>query len=369
MLASSLAVTPVSPGDSTPKYRLVDLSTEIGASWGNATGINDFGQVIGYSPSGFVIWHPAGDDWVATDLQIDIWMCHPEYLSAINNAGLVMGSVVCDFAVRYTLLWNTDGVGDVLCQGIGRDMNDQGHVAGSEPYAWLWESDAVQIIDPMAHAWGINNRSEVVGISSEDRAALWIRDTEGVWQMTDLGILGNANDINDHGQIAGAFSITPGISHPFLWEDGRMLDLGILPGFTASDAMDLNESGQVVGYAANADWTAWRGYLWQDGTMWDLNDVVVSGPSLAIRGALGINESGQIVGWGKTQSGDFHAILLDPVALGDVDADGDIDGSDFYELLASWGACPECYKCPADVDGNCLVGINDLLVLLGNWGP
>jgi hypothetical protein len=102
--------------------------------------------------------------------------------------------------------------------------------------------------------------------------------------------------------------------------------------------------------------------------MWDLNDVVGWGPSLEVRGALGINECGQIVGWGKTQSGDFHAILLEPVALGDVDADGDVDGSDFVQLLASWGACSEYQKCPADLDGDCEVGITDFLLLLQNWG-
>ncbi len=110
--------------------------------------------------------------------------------------------------------------------------------------------------------------------------------------------------------------------------------------------------------------------------MWDLDDLVVliadavnnDGPPLEVRGAFGINESGQIVGWGKTRNGDFHAILLDPLAPGDVDADGDVDASDFAELLASWGACSECSKCHADLDGDCNVGITDFLALLGNWG-
>ncbi len=38
------------------------------------------------------------------------------------------------------------------------------------------------------------------------------------------------------------------------------------------------------------------------------------------------------------------------------------------EMLAAWGRCNDCGTCPADFDGDCSVGILDLLILLGNWG-
>jgi len=38
-------------------------------------------------------------------------------------------------------------------------------------------------------------------------------------------------------------------------------------------------------------------------------------------------------------------------------------------LLSSWGSCADCDTCIADLDGDCDVGVKDLLVLLGNWGP
>ena len=38
------------------------------------------------------------------------------------------------------------------------------------------------------------------------------------------------------------------------------------------------------------------------------------------------------------------------------------------EMLAAWGSCSDCRTCPADFDGDCSVGILDLLILLGNWG-
>ncbi len=37
-------------------------------------------------------------------------------------------------------------------------------------------------------------------------------------------------------------------------------------------------------------------------------------------------------------------------------------------LLAAWGMCDDCGKCASDFDGDCSVGILDLLILLGNQG-
>ncbi len=43
---------------------------------------------------------------------------------------------------------------------------------------------------------------------------------------------------------------------------------------------------------------------------------------------------------------------------------------DLLLLLGAWGPCPD--RCPpfctGDLDGDCTVGIVDLLMLLGNWG-
>ena len=56
--------------------------------------------------------------------------------------------------------------------------------------------------------------------------------------------------------------------------------------------------------------------------------------------------------------------------LGDLTGDGVVGNDDFAELLESWGPCPDpCPpSCPADLDGDCNVGIVDLLILLANWG-
>jgi hypothetical protein len=50
---------------------------------------------------------------------------------------------------------------------------------------------------------------------------------------------------------------------------------------------------------------------------------------------------------------------------GDVDGDGDVDFDDLLLLLGAWGPCEG--DCPADFDGDGDVGFEDLLALLSNW--
>lgn len=66
-------------------------------------------------------------------------------------------------------------------------------------------------------------------------------------------------------------------------------------------------------------------------------------------------------------SGFAYVFNLTPV-LGDVNCDGSVGVADLLILLGSWGPCGDCKDCPADLDGDCVVGVKDLLILLGNWG-
>ena len=55
-------------------------------------------------------------------------------------------------------------------------------------------------------------------------------------------------------------------------------------------------------------------------------------------------------------------------APGDLDGDGSVGVKDLLILLGNWGPCADCTACVADLDGDCIVGVKDLLILLGNWG-
>ena len=54
--------------------------------------------------------------------------------------------------------------------------------------------------------------------------------------------------------------------------------------------------------------------------------------------------------------------------LGDLDGDCVVGVKDLLILLGAWGPCSKKGDCPADLDKSGDVGVKDLLVLLGNWG-
>ena len=57
-----------------------------------------------------------------------------------------------------------------------------------------------------------------------------------------------------------------------------------------------------------------------------------------------------------------------PQIPGDLDGDGTVGVTDLLILLGNWGPCPPKGACPADLNGNGSIGVKDLLILLGNWG-
>jgi probable HAF family extracellular repeat protein len=84
--------------------------------------------------------------------------------------------------------------------------------------------------------------------------------------MTDLGTLGGVDSrpvgINDRGQIAGSSTLRVGDStrHAFLWQNGKMTDLGAPGGrSTTCYANAINSNGQVVGFCS-----LYKAMLWQN---------------------------------------------------------------------------------------------------------
>ncbi len=56
-----------------------------------------------------------------------------------------------------------------------------------------------------------------------------------------------------------------------------------------------------------------------------------------------------------------------PAMPGDIDHDNVVGITDLMTLLGAWGPCPDCSSCDADLDGDCDTGISDLLMVLANW--
>ena len=75
-------------------------------------------------------------------------------------------------------------------------------------------------------------------------------------------------------------------------------------------------------------------------------------------------------GLGEPPIVDMGAYEFQPALCpADLDGSGDIGVKDLLILLGAWGPCPPKEDCPADFDDSGDVGVKDLLLLLGNWGP
>ncbi|MFO0827105.1 MAG: hypothetical protein U0572_03060 [Phycisphaerales bacterium] len=158
---------------------------------------------------------------------------------------------------------------------------------------------------------------------------------------------------------------------PFYWNGYEIVDLGILRGLDRGYAYGINNLNCVVGYCEKLPLNV--AFVWRDGVMTALDDLLEPGSTLHIKRAWSINDSGQIAADAATSDGEAVAVLLTPVPPipGDVTCDWAVGGDDLAILLGAWGACPLGGRggaaCPADIDANGAVDAADLGILLGNW--
>ncbi len=168
---------------------------------------------------------------------------------------------------------------------------------------------------------GVNASGQIVG-NSGTRAFLYDSG-----KMTDLGTLGGATSaaygINQQSQIVGYADTTAGATHAFMSDHGTMTDLGTLGGMN-SYAYGINDLGQIVGQAQTAT-GAYHAFLYQSGSMSDLGSFAGDN-SVAYK----INNSGQIVGSSYINATDFHPFLYDNAILTDLGVPaGSVDGEAF----------------------------------------
>jgi probable HAF family extracellular repeat protein len=235
---------------------------------------------------------------------------------------------------------------------------------------------------PRSVANDINANSQATGWmgqapQTDARAFIW--DDGKVAELPPIpgGFTSEGEAISDCGELAGHGRKLDGdgslLVRAFLWNKEAMIELGTLPGFIWSASLDITPDGrQVVGVSWNVDGnpSIRSGFVWADGVIRDLNDLIPPELSLDIHTARGINEAGQILASATSEFNDPVAVLLTPISgpPGDLNGDCTVGVWDLLLLLSSWGPCTDCSDCPADIDGDCVVGAADLLILLVNWG-
>jgi probable HAF family extracellular repeat protein len=276
---------------------LIDLGTLPGGTSSRAVAINDRGDVVG--ESGINAYGPQFREFT----QGFIWQD-----GGMRSLGALFCR--CSYNVRY---------------GTSRAaaVNENGTIAGdsqtirgeSFTHAVLWSGAEMYDLaasiggQPLSRAYDVNEINEVVG-SMNDHAFL---TREG--RVEDLGVLPGhassaARSVNQIGQVVGVSSDAV-FSRAFLWDLGRMRDLGLLPGHASSEANAISVNGDVVGRSGSPDLSDSRAVLWRGGRAIDLNTLIPPGSGWTLSNATGINDLQHIVGVG-IRNGETRAILLTP---------------------------------------------------------
>src|SRR5262249_19588388 len=114
------------------------------------------------------------------------------------------------------------------------------------------------------------------------------------YMVIDLGTFA-ANTICNSGQIVGSkFFGTD--RHAAFWPSSQSpaIDLGTLPGFTTSTALDINPRGEIVGLTQNSDFSDVRPLFWASSQSAPIQ--LPGLPEGLVGEAFHINPRGQIVG-------------------------------------------------------------------------
>jgi probable HAF family extracellular repeat protein len=314
------------PVQGTVRISIGDLNLELGTLGGtnssiNWNGINDPGEAVGMSETS--VPDPNGEDLCGfgTHLTCSPFLWRNGVMNALPTAGGNNGQASAINNSGQVAGYAENGTADSTCPpGTENFMVDL-------PVMWTkGKAQALPTIgsDPDGVAFGINNRGQAVGYSGTCTAAnyavVWENGT--ATQLPDLGDPGGiAYAINSHNQVVGQAVNSNGTALAALWQNNTVTALGggrLLPGDVASFATSINNRGQVVGssFDSKANWS--HGLLWQNGMMIDLNAVFPASSNLFVVSASNINESGQIAGMAVEMAGPHagtivHAFLATPV--------------------------------------------------------
>lgn len=333
-LAALLALSGQSVGAAVT-YTIQDLGT----GW-NPTGINDSGYIVGNmadqgGASSIVTWQYGCSSNCLTNLG-DFgsgWAS----VNGVNNLGQIVGGYrLADFS-QHAFLYDSGGLNDLstlggqISEAFG--INNFGQVVGQSYLqnggytAFIYQNGAMQDLGVsqvfnFSQAIDINDNGLVIGMANPQFGQWTLGmaiDTANNNGLTTInpssanpGIYLSA--VNGSGTVVGfEYGNNP---QAFSYSGGQLTPLS---GQYVSQAFDINDQGQSVGYASNA---AGTGLYLNDGqsvAMWqDLIDQNLGWSMSAATGAFSINNAGQIVGVGSL-NGVQHVFLMTPNSPNPVD--------------------------------------------------
>jgi probable HAF family extracellular repeat protein len=361
-----------------------------------ARGINDAGDLCGgynvCAEAGHsVIWWANG---TVTELPLSSDQGFPLPFD-LNSAGQVCGRLEVPGLTIPRAFRFSDGVTlnlDTLPGGNWSEataISENGTVCGystgiGQPLtAFIWHNGRMSALNlpvgPESVAYGVADNGAICGWMGEvasSHAFIWL---DG--QTTDLDTvlvdsdLAQARGISSNGRnvcgLAGFFKLAP-TRFAFFWSNGRAQNLGILPvpGHDRSIAYAVNNSGVVVGHSSDSN-LAGMAFVWRNGVMQALQDLIPPELNLDNLFVWSINNAGQIAGQATRPSSigfdETVAVRLTPIIppAGDCDCNGVVNIDDLLRAINQWG--PAIPTTSADFNNDGLVNVADILTVIEEW--
>jgi probable HAF family extracellular repeat protein len=278
---------------------------------------------------------------------------------------------------------------------IAASINNSGQICGYSHngstgfnQAFLWQGGSMVGLE-----FPYGEKSAANDIANNGSICGWMGDSPPAWHaflhtrdgvVIDLGpIPGGTSSVglgvNEIGEVCG-YGVLPlpdgkgETAHAFYWSNGTMIDLGVLPGQVISRALSINDNSDIVGYCEHTDGeTQPKAFIWRDGLMTALNDLIPAELELDIHYARGINNNGQIVGTALDKENRWSAVILTPIPspIGDFNCDATVNVDDLLGVINNWAKTPpqgSKWLPPGDFDHDGLVELDDLMIVIDNWG-
>jgi probable HAF family extracellular repeat protein len=276
---------------------LTDLGTLPGGYSSTAYWVNDQGLIMGGSENGM----------------IDPVTGRPENIAVVWRGGAITSLGTLGGSFSFGNAMNNRG------QVVGLALNtvpDQFSFLGlgTETHAFIWQNGHMEDLGtlggPDSWAAAVNERGQVAGWafthSTPNPVTNIPTQDPFLWQdgrMIDLGTLGGTvgvvgsfggaggRAVNNRGQVVGTSNLAGDLTHhPFLWNQGSLTDLGTLGGDNG-EAYYINDAGVVVGRADVTGSQTHHAFRWEQGVMTDLGVL----PGQPCSTALAVNSKGQII--------------------------------------------------------------------------